>query len=212
MLTVAAPAKLVVPGLHAPGQIWGARNRRHAVSMLSDPLVRPSETGGGEMVLPAAVAFGAVGGLIVEVIGLWKQLVTWQKACHSARSRGTQLLPPLSHYVTPGCDTLVAVTRIALGALAGLVFHSQVTGMAAAIAVGASAPALLQQLGATGIGELLQDPHVDSRLGGVVQFPIRSPNPGLAGRTDQGGGADPISPEPGPARADPAADWQEPHE
>jgi len=164
------------------------------------------------MVLPAAVAFGAVGGLIVEVIGLWRQLAIWQKACHNARSSGAQLLPPLTHYVTPGCDTLVAATRMALGALAGLVFHSQITGMAAAVAVGASAPALLQQLGATGIGGLLQDPHANSRSDAAGQFPVQPQSPSPAEARDQGGGADPISLEPKPARADPAIAWQDPDE
>ena len=45
-------------------------------------------------------------------------------------------------------DSLVFLTRLALGAVAGFIFRGQVDGATAAVAVGASAPALLKQLGA----------------------------------------------------------------
>lgn len=93
-----------------------------------------------------AIAFGATGGLIVELINLWGNLISWQSARHAAREKSVQPLPSIKKYIDVLADTLVALTRVALGAGAGWVFHDQVTGTTAAIAVGASAPAVLAQL------------------------------------------------------------------
>jgi hypothetical protein len=52
----------------------------------------------------------------------------------------------------------VFATRLALGALAGLVFHGQVNSIPAAVAVGASAPAVFRQLGSfRKVGDALED-------------------------------------------------------
>lgn len=96
---------------------------------------------------PTATALGAVGGAVVEAISAWENLVVWQKARHGARASHHRPLPKLNRYIDPLADTLVAVTRLVLGAAAGALLHLQVTGTIAAIAVGASAPALLRQLG-----------------------------------------------------------------
>ena len=56
-------------------------------------------------------------------------------------------MPRFGRFADPAADFWVLVTRIALGAMAGALFHSQVLGPTAAIAVGASAPALLAQFG-----------------------------------------------------------------
>jgi hypothetical protein len=93
-----------------------------------------------------AIAFGSVGGVIVEIINLWGNLVAWQSARHAARQKSKHPLPSIYKYVDVPADTLVALTRVALGAGAGFLFHDQVTGTTAAIAVGASAPAVLAQL------------------------------------------------------------------
>ncbi|SCL34857.1 hypothetical protein GA0070624_5101 [Micromonospora rhizosphaerae] len=95
----------------------------------------------------AAAALGMIGGGIVEVVAVWGNLAAWQKARHLARRRGRRL-PPMIRYVDPAADTLVAVTRLVLGAAAALILHTQISGAVTAIAVGASAPALLAQLGA----------------------------------------------------------------
>jgi hypothetical protein len=95
----------------------------------------------------AAAALGMVGGGIVEVVAVWGNLAAWQKARHVARRRGRRL-PPVTRYVDPAADALVAVTRLVLGAAAALILHTQMSGVVTAIAVGASAPALLAQLGA----------------------------------------------------------------
>lgn len=93
-----------------------------------------------------AASFGAMGGAIVEIINLWGELVSWQADRRTAREHHTAQ-PGWQPYVDPVPDALVALSRLALGALAGFVFHGQITGQTAAVAVGASAPALLRQLG-----------------------------------------------------------------
>jgi hypothetical protein len=97
--------------------------------------------------LGVAAGLGAVGGGIAEAVNLWGNLIAWQQARHSALRR-QRTPPPVTRYIDPLADTLVALTRVAMGVGAGLLFHSQVTGVTAAIAVGAAAPALLAQVGA----------------------------------------------------------------
>ena len=63
----------------------------------------------------------------------------------SARAQGP--LPSLSRYIDPVPDAAVAVTRALLGCAAGWLLHDEITGAYAALAVGASAPALLAGLG-----------------------------------------------------------------
>ncbi|GIE97732.1 hypothetical protein [Paractinoplanes rishiriensis] len=95
-----------------------------------------------------AAALGMVGGGLVEAVAVWGNLAAWQQARHEARRRGRRL-PPLTRYLDPAADSLVAVTRLLLGATAAVVLHTQISGVLTAIAVGASAPALLAQLGAS---------------------------------------------------------------
>lgn len=95
-----------------------------------------------------ATGYGAIGGLIVEAVVSSERILAWNLARHEAINRAIQDRPGLTSYVDPWSDIAAAVTRIALGALAGWLFHSQVTGAYAAIAVGCSAPTVLRQLGA----------------------------------------------------------------
>lgn len=106
-----------------------------------------------------AGALGAVGGLVVEVVSIWGQLAAWQADRRDYRQKDKHPLPKLTdHYVDLPADTLVAATRLALGAIAGLIFHQQVTGELAAIMVGASAPAVLLQIGTSkSFGQIPQD-------------------------------------------------------
>ncbi|MCK2216905.1 hypothetical protein MF672_024380 [Actinomadura sp. ATCC 31491] len=105
------------------------------------------EPGGGVVDWMAAAGLGAVGGTIVEILYVWSSLTAWQQARRKARARRRARLPRLEEYLDPAADTLVAATRLALGAAAALLFRDQITGTMAAIAVGASAPALLRQVG-----------------------------------------------------------------
>jgi hypothetical protein len=93
-----------------------------------------------------AVCYGAVGGLVTEAVDMWGRLRAWQQARHVARSRNRPL-PSLTRFIDLGPDLAVAFTRALLGCAAGWLLHDEITGMYAALAVGASAPALLAGLG-----------------------------------------------------------------
>lgn len=94
----------------------------------------------------AAVGYGAVGGLIVEAVMFWGRLRAWQEARHLAlASNGAR--PTLREFIDPWPDLAVATTRALLGCVVGFVLHGELTGAYAAVAVGASAPALLTQFG-----------------------------------------------------------------
>jgi hypothetical protein len=93
-----------------------------------------------------ATLLGSSGGAIVEFISMWGYLTAWQKDRHDARDN-KRPLPTITTYIDPLADGMVALTRLCMGGVAGLLFHGQVTGTMAAIAVGASAPALLRQIG-----------------------------------------------------------------
>ncbi|WP_031069287.1 hypothetical protein [Streptomyces sp. NRRL WC-3742] len=97
-----------------------------------------------------AAGYGAVGGALVELVIVNGRLLAWQAARHRARDERKRRLPPLRHYIDPTADLAAALSRIALGALTGWLLHSQVTGLYAAVAAGASAPALIRQLGTFG--------------------------------------------------------------
>jgi hypothetical protein len=116
-----------------------------------------------------AVGLGACGGAIVQGISLWGDVISWQRARRIALAGGLSSLPSLAKYVDPPADGLVALTRLILGALAALLFHAQVTGSVAIIAVGASAPALLRQLG-TARSVVALDPR--QRVGAELDLAI----------------------------------------
>jgi hypothetical protein len=91
---------------------------------------------------------GGCGGALVQVVDFCSKLTAWQQARHDAlASRGLLKPPLLSEIVDPLSDALVLLSRLVLGAAAGLLFHTQVSGLTAAVAIGAAAPALLRQFG-----------------------------------------------------------------
>jgi hypothetical protein len=94
-----------------------------------------------------AIGLGAAGGAIAEAVDRWADLTDWQRARHAARI-GHEPVPAITKYIDLVADGLVALTRLAMGALVGWLFHNEVSGVSAAIAVGATAPALLAQVGA----------------------------------------------------------------
>ena len=93
------------------------------------------------------ICLGAAGGAIVTVVGFCADVFAWQQTRRTAYLKRDPKLPTLRAYVDPWPDFVALLTRIVLGVLAGIVFRSQVTTPLAAFAVGASAPALLTQLG-----------------------------------------------------------------
>ncbi|RAJ29653.1 hypothetical protein K353_06608 [Kitasatospora sp. SolWspMP-SS2h] len=121
-----------------------------------------------------AAACGAAGGLIAEAVVTFGRLRAWQQARHVARAAG-EALPPLGVFLDPPADGLAALFRILLGGMAGWLLHTEVSGTYAAVAVGASAPALLAQLGrsATADHALRQAPG-----GPVPVVPPSRPEPG----------------------------------
>ncbi|WP_432933498.1 hypothetical protein ACQPZZ_18055 [Microbispora sp. CA-135349] len=92
------------------------------------------------------MAYGAVGGLIVEAIAAWNHLSAWRDARLLARSKRKRR-PALRDFIDLPADTAVACTRAALGCAAGALPHGQISGSYAAVAVGAAAPALLASIG-----------------------------------------------------------------
>ncbi|MFJ3950582.1 hypothetical protein SLV14_000115 [Streptomyces sp. Je 1-4] len=100
--------------------------------------------------------YGAGGGLVVEAVVTFGRLHAWQQARHAARV-ATEALPQLGTYIDPPADSLAALFRIVLGGAAGWLLHGELAGVFAAVAVGASAPAVLAQMGsATTVTEALQ--------------------------------------------------------
>jgi hypothetical protein len=94
---------------------------------------------------------GAVGGSLRGLIDLYTQIARWHLARRAHRSsRGPDsAIPRLTDYVDVVPEVVAGVVHIALGAAAGALFGGtgQVAGAYAAVLVGASAPALLMQLG-----------------------------------------------------------------
>ncbi|MFD0366928.1 hypothetical protein [Streptomyces sp. NPDC127114] len=100
--------------------------------------------------------YGAGGGLVVEAVVTFGRLHAWQQARHAARV-AAEALPKLGAYVDVPADSLAALFRVVLGCAAGWLLHGELGGMLAAVAVGASAPAVLAQMGsATTVTEALQ--------------------------------------------------------
>ncbi|MFI9511255.1 hypothetical protein [Nocardia sp. NPDC052566] len=71
----------------------------------------------------------------------------YRTARRRVRAADRKKVPDWKGYFDPAPDLTAAVTRLALGAIAGTLFQTQVTTALAAVAVGAAAPALLGQLG-----------------------------------------------------------------
>ncbi|MGW1758968.1 hypothetical protein [Streptomyces mirabilis] len=93
--------------------------------------------------------WGGLGGLCVEALIWFGHISAWSMARRLARERGKpdERLPQLREYIDIAADSLALVTRVVLSAMAGVVFNGQITGPAAAMFLGAAAPALLLQLG-----------------------------------------------------------------
>lgn len=91
--------------------------------------------------------FGAIGGGIVELVVLVGKLTRWQSDREKALLRGKPLRS-WRKYVDLQATVAVGAFRMGMGAIGGLLFHTQILTAFAAVAVGASAPALLKQFSA----------------------------------------------------------------
>ncbi|MFG2915862.1 hypothetical protein ACGF0D_23630 [Kitasatospora sp. NPDC048298] len=94
-----------------------------------------------------AAGYGAVGGALVELLVANGRLLAWQADRHRARSEKRRRMPRLRTYIDPTADIAAGASRLALGALSGWLLHSEISGLFAAVAAGASAPAMLRQIG-----------------------------------------------------------------
>jgi len=90
-----------------------------------------------------ATVLGACGAAIVAALSLWGSVNVWAQRRGDARKDAPAQVPKLRECIDLPAFTLVTLTRLALGACAGIVLHTQVTGSTAMLAVGASAPVLL---------------------------------------------------------------------
>jgi hypothetical protein len=82
----------------------------------------------------------------MEAVVMWQRLQAWQQARHRAISDGKPR-PAFKEFIDLPPDIAVAITRAVLGCAAGWLLRTEVTGIYAALTVGASAPALLASLG-----------------------------------------------------------------
>jgi len=90
-----------------------------------------------------ATVLGACGAAIVAALSLWGSVNVWARRRGDARNNAPAQVPKLRDCIDFPAFTLVTLTRLALGACAGIMLHTQVTGYTAMLAVGASAPVLL---------------------------------------------------------------------
>ncbi|GAA2840022.1 hypothetical protein GCM10010441_75430 [Kitasatospora paracochleata] len=110
---------------------------------------------------------------MVELVIANGRLLAWQAARHLARQDRRRRMPPLRRYIDPSADLAAGLSRIALGAVTGWLLHSQVTGLYAAVAAGASAPALLRQIGSfTTVRSVLQGEDPPSATVPGEQTPV----------------------------------------
>lgn len=100
------------------------------------------------MDLREAVELGVAGGAIVSLYPPWQSLQRAHQARRDALDAG-DLRPSFGKYLDIAGDCWLFLARCVFGGIGGAVFHSQLTGVATygALAVGASAPVLLTQLG-----------------------------------------------------------------
>jgi hypothetical protein len=105
----------------------------------------------------AAACSGAGGGLIVSAVAFFTDVLAWQEERHKCRRARVPDLPGITQFMDPSADLLALFTRILLGSTAGYVFHDEVIGNTAAIAVGAAAPALLTQFGKRPFPDLIPE-------------------------------------------------------
>lgn len=71
-----------------------------------------------------AIVYGAIGGVLFELVALYSRLTAWQSQRRRARSAGQRQTPSIVAFVDPVADSAVTLTRLALGAAAGWVLSS----------------------------------------------------------------------------------------
>ena len=92
---------------------------------------------------------GASGGVIVEVLAVFRCVAVWQGARRNRDGTLKRTPPKPGRYVDVAAHAIMLPARAALGAAAATLFGmtGQVTGTYGAVAFGCAAPVLLAQLG-----------------------------------------------------------------
>jgi len=92
---------------------------------------------------------GTSGGVIVEVLTVFRCVAAWQGARRNRDGTLKRIPPKLRRYVDVPAHAIMLPARAALGAAAATLFGmtGQVTGAYGAVAFGCAAPVLLAQLG-----------------------------------------------------------------
>lgn len=92
---------------------------------------------------------GAVGGMLVEVLSIFRSLAIWQSARRTATGRVRAARPRAGTYIDLPAHIWLAVVRSILGAVVAALFgmSGQITGAYVAVALGFAAPSVLAQLG-----------------------------------------------------------------
>ena len=92
---------------------------------------------------------GTSGGVIVEVLAVFRCVAVWQEARRNRDGTLKRTPPKLGRYVDVPAHAIMLPSRAALGAVAATLFGmtGQVTGPYGAVAFGCAAPVLLAQLG-----------------------------------------------------------------
>jgi hypothetical protein len=96
--------------------------------------------------LSASVGYAVLGGVASQAVVFVGKLVSWRQHREEERAADAKVLTPLSKYVDPLADLLVAGAMIGLAALVGLLLHTQITGALPAVIGGAAAWDVLLQL------------------------------------------------------------------
>ena len=129
---------------------------------------------------------GAGGGVIVEVLSLFRWFSLWQAARRSADGTVVDRPPRLGRYVDVPAHVGMLVLRGVLGGITAVVFAvgGQIQGPYVAVALGFCGPALLGRLG--------EIPQVTSMISGSAPVALRRPTEterdGGTGRTSAFGG------------------------
>ena len=92
---------------------------------------------------------GTSGGVIVEVLAVFRSVTAWQEARRNHDGTLKRIPPKLGRYIDAPAHAIMLPARAALGAAAATLFGmtGQVTGPYGAVAFGCAAPVLLAQLG-----------------------------------------------------------------
>jgi len=95
------------------------------------------------------VLLGGAGGALAEVLEVLGYIRAWQRARRTPTGRIKQSPPTLRAYVDVPAHTWLLAIRVPLGAGAAWLFTTsgQISGPAAALALGFTAPAVLAQVG-----------------------------------------------------------------